>query len=978
MLKKWKLFRGLAGIFCFLFVLFLCVTVIGKENEGSVSRFFGIGAEQSGELTKETTLYKTDYTADGVPTKEGLKKLHEAQKDYIIKVSEEGSVLLYNNNAADGKPALPIAEKANVTLFGTGFQSPVYRGKSNGADYVLTRGINPQKAFQSVFTVNEEVLKAYNGQADNGADDGITLTDAQKATFANYGDAAIVMIKRRGGEGLELLPDNKGVNELAINDNEKKMLTEVKNGNFKKRIALINSGYPMEIECLKDYDIDACMWIGYPGLSGFQGVANLLCGKANPSGKLTDTYAASNKSSAAVQNFGDFQFANGTEQSTRYLIYAEGIYVGYKYYETRYEDLILGGRNADNALGIYESKGGKWNYADEISFPFGHGLSYTTFKQELAETPTYDKEKDEFTVKVKVANTGAVKGKSVVQVYAQVPYIEGKVEKAAIQVAGYGKTGDIEPGKDEIVTVTIDRYLLASYDEKEAKTYILDAGDYYLSVGDDAHDALNNVLAAKGKTGMYDHNGKTVAGDAAKTWKYTLDALDKTTYSKSDTGAEVTNRFTDDPIFASDYNYFKAGTVQYLTRRDWNTFPKRYEGLEVTDRMKDIHQGKFLEEIKPSDPPTLSAIKTEQTGDKVIKFYKMHGVPLTGEYIDASGKKWEVDELWDKFLSQMSLDDMALVTADDFGIKPVKSVSLPTIINQDGPDGVRGNYNNYDKKLSSTLFNSVNLLACTYSHELIRLRGHFTGEDALYLGVSQYWGPGFNNHRTPYGGRNFEYVSEDSVLAYYFAADVVPAMQEKGVICAPKHLAANNQETNRSGVMTFMTEQTLREITLKSFEGAYTIGHTKSTMTSYNAIGACFTARNAALMNEVVRGEWGYDGIFITDAGSCADTPLLTMACGTDMFCLQGQKYKDVVNEVNANNKDGYAMQVLRDSNKRFFYVYANSNAVNGLSESTVISTTTPWWLALLIAIDVIFGVVAVAALGLFVYGGYFRKGDKE
>lgn len=978
MVKKWKLFRGLTTVFCCLFALILCITLIGKKEQGAVSSVLG-GGGSSVEVNAENIVYKSDFTEDGVPTAEGLEKLLEAEYDYIETVSEEGSVLLKNDNAA-----LPLAEKSNVTLFGSGFRRSVFRGISNGAVYDSRHGINAATALKSVFNVNEDVLSAYQGTNTNGGTDGVELTADQKATFTDYNDAAIVMLTRLGGESEDMLPWDElagpgrkeyysGGNQLALNDNEKLMLSQVRDGNFKKRIVLLNTGYPMELEELKDYDIDAIMWIGYPGLTGFHGVANLLCGRANPSGRLTDTYAASTLSSAAMQNFGNFSFEGNNK---RYLIYAEGIYVGYKYYETRYEDSVLDRFNATGAKGVYASADSKWNYADEITYPFGYGLSYTTFTQEFDGESSYDAATDAFTVNVKVTNTGDFAGKSVVQVYAQVPYIERGVEKSAIQMAGYGKTGVLEPGADETVTVTIDRYLLASYDINArggVGGYILDAGDYYLAVGDNAHDALNNVLAAKGAMGMYDQEGNAVSGNADKTWKYTLDERDEESYRLSDTGAEVNNKFTGDPLYATDYNEFETGdTVTYLTRSDWNTFPQTYENLAITDQMIKIHDGDFLEDIKPGDVPDKSEIQTGVTGEESIKFYQMHGVPLTGTYTDANGTEWDAEELWDKFLSQMSLEDMASVTADNFGIQSVDSVALPQITNQDGPDGIKGTYT-ANSDISATLYNSVNLLASTYNHELIRLRGYYTGEDGLYTGVSQYWGTGFNNHRTPYGGRNFEYVSEDSILSYYFAADLVPAMQEKGVICAPKHLAANDQETNRSGVMTFMTEQALRETSLRSFESAYTIGHAKSTMTSYNAIGACFTARNGALMNEVVRGEWGHDGIFITDAGSCSDTPLLTLATGTDMFCLGGSMGRNVVNDVQSQ-PDGYGLQVLRESNKRFFYVYSNSLAVNGLEEDTDTSSSMPWWLATLVSLDVVFAAAAVISLGMFVYTGYIRK----
>lgn len=964
-LKNWKLFRGLSILFVFLFVLMISVTQIGVENAGSVDAFFGIVQEQSGELTPETMRYKTDFTEDGVRSEEGLAKLVAAEKEYVAKVSEEGSVLLKNDN----NNALPLEKNAKVTLFGHAFAEPTYRGISNGSNFSPARGVTPLQAMQTNFEVNQQVYDAY-AAGDDGTD-----VSSLKGTFADYGDAAIVMLTRQDGEGIDPDAANR---ELGINDNEKKMLQAAKDGGFDKIIVLLNSGYPMEVYWAEEYNVDALLWIGYPGDNGFTGVSNILCGEANPSGKLVDTYATDSMSAPSMRNFGNYRFANDAEKS--YVIYAEGIYVGYKYYETRYEDSIINpSSNAAGNAGVYASTSG-WNYAEEVSYPFGFGLSYTSFTQEFDGDPVYDEETDTFAVKVKVTNTGNVAGRSVVQVYAQTPYTDydrqNGIEKSAIQLAGYEKTGELAPagqeGSSETVTVTIDRYLIASYntnlkrDDKVSGGYILDAGDYYLSVGDDAHDALNNVLAAKGASGMTDHEGNTVAGNAAKAWKYTLAELDTESYRYSDSGAEVNNKFTGSELFASDYNEFVPGTVTYLTRSDWNTYPKTYSGLSTTDRINKIHNGDFLDDVKAEldEIPAKSDFENGVYDESdIIKFYEMYGVDIN-------------DPKWDTFINQLTLDQLAQFVCENFGTKPISKFGIDKIYNQDGPDGVKGQYLDSKEYGGATLFNNVGLLSCTYDKELYRLRGYYTGEDCIYLGISQYWGMGFNNHRTPYGGRNFEYCSEDAIIAYTVNAYASKAIEEKGVICAPKHLAANDQEENRGGIMTFANEQSLREITLKSFESGYTIANVRGTMSSYNAIGACYAARNGALLTDIVRGEWGFDGFLITDAGSCTDTPILTMAMGTDQFCLSSGA-KLAMDAINASS-DGYGVQLLRDSAKRILHAYANSVAVNGLAEDTVINESMSWWQVVLYVLDVLFAVIAVAALGMFVYSGYFAKRGKK
>lgn len=708
------------------------------------------------------------FTDDGVRSEEGLAKLVKAEQEYITQVSEDGSVLLKNDDGA-----LPLARQAKVTLFGNAFDKPTYRGISNGSNFSPARGITPLQAFESNFTVNRDVYDAYaNGN------DGSDLTSVE-GTFAEYGDAAIVMLTRQDGEGSDV---DIASRELALNDNEKKMLQTAKDGGFDKIIVLLNSGYPMEVDWVDEYNVDALLWIGYPGDTGFQGVSNILCGLANPSGRLVDTYATDSQSAPAMRNVGDMRFAN--DDSKSYLIYAEGIYVGYKYYETRYEDCVLGQGNANSEAGTYASTSG-WNYAEEVSYPFGYGLSYTTFTQEFDGTPEYDAETDTFTVKVKVTNTGDVAGKSVVQVYAQTPYtqydIENGVEKSAIQLAGFEKTGELAPagqdGSSTTVTVTIDRYLIASYntnlqrDGSVTGGYILDAGNYYLSVGDDAHDALNNVLAAKGAENLTDHDGKAVSGNADKAWKYTLDKLDTESYRYSDTGEEVNNKFTGSELFASDYNEFVPDSITYLTRNNWNTYPKTYSGLTVTDQMAKVHNGQFLDDIKAEldeIPEKSDFVNGEYDENNIIKFYEMYGVDFD-------------DPKWDTFINQLTLDQLAQYVCENFGVRALSKFGLPRIYDQDGPDGVKGQYLDSSEYGGAALFNNVGLLSCTFDKELYRLRGYYTGEDCIYLGVSQYWGMGFNNHRTPYGGRNFEYCSEDSIIAYTVNAITSKAINDRAL-----------------------------------------------------------------------------------------------------------------------------------------------------------------------------------------------------
>ena len=424
--------------------------------------------------------------------------------------------------------------------------------------------------------------------ADKGVYTPVSTYNSLTNTFASYNEAAIVVLSRESGENddLQVNYSDNGTTQsmLAITKNERDLLRLVQqyknNGTFKKVIVLINSANVMEVDWLDEYGVDACMWIGGPGTdNGIYGVADLLTGEANPSGKLADTFSASSLSAPAMQNYVTAQNSYNDN-----LIYAEGIYVGYKYYETRYEDCVLGQGNASGNAGVYASEGSGWNYADEVSYPFGYGLSYTNFTQTLDGVK--DNGDGTLTATVTVTNAGDAAGKSVVQIYAQTPYGDyekrTKVEKSAVQLVAFDKTDEIAPGGSQTLEINVDKYFLAAYDYTQAKTYILSEGDYYLAIGDDAHDALNNILAAKGATGMTDAAGNAASGNADKVYVW-HEAFDDETYSSTATDAEVTNQLDE-----MDWNYWNKGQVTYLTRSDWQgTWPKVYNLTRTSNMVVD-------------------------------------------------------------------------------------------------------------------------------------------------------------------------------------------------------------------------------------------------------------------------------------------------------------------------------------------------------------------------------------------------------
>lgn len=980
--RKTNLWRGLAGIFGLILALFLVLTNLGWYYQGFINDRLGI-TPPTIEGSDDTMRYKSAY---GDFNAENNEKLIAAENQFNITAMEEGAVMLRNENNA-----LPLAEnERSITLLGNSVKDPVYATNGGGSSFKSARGGSLYDAFKSVgFDINDTVFKAYEnsdvsrrssaipGESSIGEVDKSFYTPQLKSSWdSRYNDAAIILLTRYGGEGVDLdsVADKDGVPLLSFHQSEKDLLTMVKeSGKFGKVIVLVNSPFPMDIQWIEDsaYGVDACLAFGAAGDVGFIGIANLLAGKADPSGHLADTYAANSLSAPAMRNFGNFTFTNHTTKyENKYVVYAENGYVGYKYYETRYEDQVLNQRNASSAKGAYESDGG-WNYADEMAYTFGYGLSYASFTQQVQDIQ-WDRDNNKVIAKVKVTNNGVPaassykgKSKSVVQLYAQTPYEPGQAEKPSVQLIGFAKTQPLAAGESEVVTVEADDYLFAAYDKNAVNgadsskkgCYVFDSGDYYFSVGNDAHDALNNILAAKGVTeNLIDEKGNVVAADAELTRKHQLAETDNTTHAKSKaTGEIVCNAFGD-----TDYNYFIPDSVTYLTRADWNTYPDAYTQLAVNDALRTALIGKTY--TKPSDSPAVSSITTGD--DKDIDFIEMVDVAFD-------------DPKWDTFISQLTVQELATICGETMGNAAIKSVNKPANANTDGPKGLGSVYKR-GNKTGITLYVDEVTMASTFNLSLLEERGRLFAEDALYAGYTMIFGPGANWHRTAYSGRNSEYYSEDANMSYLCGAAQVAAMQKGGLIAAIKHLAANDQETNRHGVATFATEQSLRQGSLRCFEGALrdNVGGALGTMTCFNRIGATAGASNAALLKTLLRDEWGFKGVNLTDSSKDASDYVYTSECivgGTDMFNNDADRTGELTKLVK-QGKDGTILKAMQLANKHYYYAYSRSNLVNGLAKGVQVQDFIPWWKPALITIDVLFGVLAVASLALFVLGTYVFK----
>jgi beta-glucosidase len=823
----------------------------------------------------------------------------------------------------------------------------------------------------------------------------------------DYNDAAIVVISRQGSESADILvsePDDDGsgpISGLALHKNEKDMMDVVASSGFGKIIVLVNSPYAIELGWLDDYSVDACLWISTPGSAGFGGVAEILTGIVNPSGQLADTFAADSLSSPAVVNGngntpkwanvdeihdsgiltdGTGQHPLDNENVVSYVnTQQENIYIGYKYYETRYADGVTGQGDALSSVGAFASQGSGWNYADEVCYPFGFGLSYTTFSQEI-ESVKYDEATDTYDVNVKVANVGGVPGKKAVLLYVQTPYgdyeKQNNVEKSAVVLVGYEKSKLLAAGESETLTITVDRYLLASYDQTLAKGYILSGGTSYFAVGGSAHDALNNILSAQGYTGLTDFDGSSIPGNpnGAKTIPTGLPESNNTpdtqAYSHSAaTGMRVTNLFD-----YADYNYYRndtGETIKYLSRQDWSgTFPvKPAEVLLKGAEMETLMQGNVY--TTSADAVPVNSINQNQTNN--LTFVMMKDVP------------WEDEATWNSFLDQFTLEELASFVKDMPGNFPMDKIALPEIRHADGCDsavaafpetlgyGENETPNTYNAGLGSVVYSS--LFTASYNKDIQKRRGELMAEEMLFSKINISSTGGGDLRRTPFSGRNAEYYSEDSNLCSFVGEIELGAMQERGVIGGPKHFTANDQEFMRLGVNIFTTEQALREGSLRGFE--YVLRSDKAnlhnTMTTNVRIGMKWTPLNKELLTDVLRGEWGFTGTTNTDASftwpnGFVGNIIPALMAGTDNNFGNtkddaSQRYLAYINEHN----DGDMVLRLREVVKNCIYAWSHSAGVNGLSSNITIVTVTPGWIYAVYAIDAILAFLLALSAVLFV-----------
>ncbi len=970
---------------------------IANTFSGQINSFLGIQTTQTVQSEEGDGEYPRYYDSEY----SSIEELKAAGLELVEQVEGEGAVLLKNDNVT-----LPI--EGDVSLFGTTAVSPVYGGTGSGAvsaddapnyfDALTAAGLN---------VVNEEFLNWYTDEEygrdyDPGNINEPSWNQIQKSdavdSFGN-GETAVVVFGRIGGEANDLKStghvDGLDGDYLTLNKNERALLEGLKEykdeGRISNIIVLINSANPITTDFIDDeaYGVDAALWVGSVGQTGLYAVADILTGAINPSGSLPDTWWVDNHQNPVMANFGsyfyegneNYTFETGDRVFTKYVVYQEGIYVGYRYTETRYEDVVMGRANV-----------GEYIYEDVVGYPFGYGLSYTTFEMSDMQVEKSGSGLDTvYTVSVDVTNTGDVAGKKTVQIYAQKPYtdydIQNEIEKAAVELVGYDKTEILEPGATERVTVEVPEYFLTSYDALGTGVYILSEGTHYLTAADNSHTATNNILTAKG---MSTADGMTANGNEALTYAVEYD-FDSETYSQAyGTGEEVTSLFA-----TADINRYEGAgdnEVTYLSRNNWagttmmwtandDDENENYVKLTMTD---EIAADVVLDESDlPKNDGNWPVMDSTETAYQLIDLmYDENGDPIAFD-----------DPKWQDLLDQLSFDQLSEISAVGLRMTvAVEEIGKPETLDHNGPSGVTQKYsigpNGYatqtddpNKDMTGTAFPSNNIVSATFNDELVYKVGEIIGEDAMWAGYAGLYGTGVNIHRAPYSGRMFEYYSEDGILTGLIAGVETAAIQSKGVYVYNKHFVLNDQEEQRQGLSTWVNEQALREIYLRAFELPIVNADAKCVMSAFNRLGPIWAGAMPELMTDWLRGEAGMTGFAVTDMydGSYMSKPHEVLA-GNDIPDnypgVTGTAVGEAIDNLGFEfdiyapgeaEENAQIAQAMRTSAHRVLYTVVNSRGMDGIASGTEIISITPWWSTALTVAQIVFAILSLLGAAMLV-----------
>ena len=952
------------------------------------------------------------YTRDITDSAE----LQAAEQAYTRKAGAEGFVLLYNNTE-NGK-GLPVAAGSKLSLFSASSVDLLAGGTGSGVSTISSdmrtalteQGFSVNESLWKFYSDNHSIYTRGGGAIMYGGAEDWSINEAPISAIPDAakqeaeGTIPVFFIARTGGEGRDLgrymgdwtdIEEDKDKHYLEPDSVELGVIQYL-NDNFDNVILVVNTNNAFELGWVKDYEnITAVLWAPGAGGDTCRSIADVLSGNVNPSGHLVDTFAYDAFSSPAMQNMGDMMLVNNGQDVEAGVFYDEGIYVGYKYYETRYFDKMLEQGNA-----------GDYDYSQVVQYPFGYGLSYTTFAWSDFTMSDMDDNGD-IQIQVTVTNTGDVTGRDVVQVYLNAPYTEydrtNHIEKSSVSLVGFEKTGDLEPGASETLTITVNQKDFISYDDVMAKTYILEAGDYLLTAAPNAHAANNNFLAYAGREndGLFG----TPDPDFVGKWTYTYmdnNGVDNKTYSVSSTGTAITNQF--------DHASYDELTPrdQYLTRQDWvGTFPTTHGNQDSQRKSQYSEKNGYTWEVEVSDT-IRDAIKAKGAGASLNPMTEEEAASMAGVYgqdgdlelIDFRGRDFDEVEAeggWDALIDQMEAAELETIIRNG-GYQTLMSVNMgkPRAIDFDGPSGL--NEGGVTHEPYSITYPCATNLAASWDRENSYLHGYYVGEDALaadgnwgdhaYIGIISGWyAPAMNIHRTPFAGRNFEYYSEDGFMSGELALQAATACAEKGVYAYIKHFALNDQEDHRSHVATFSNEQAIREIYLKPFQtciedrpmttimvqqydevtDSFTrteaeIPAVMGVMSSFNRIGCTWAGGDYHLLTSVLRNEWGFDGTVITDydGGGVMDTEQCIRAGGD--LKLTGFEVDAPLDATNPATQY-FARQAI----KHILYTTVNSNAMNGIVHGVAVEALpfANYYIILIVenvvaAALIIWGVVAI------------------
>ena len=985
-------------IMAFLLVLAIVATVVADYFSMSLDTYIGRGNRVVSNPTNtedwDLEYYEQRYTsAQGENGKDG--SLDHAEK--VSKaITDEGTVLLKNSGA------LPLAAGSTVTPFGARYRSPIYGGTGSGKVSTSDERVwTPQEGLEKHFTINKTVEDVINnskpfamsatgyveaepsndGSTFSGAETDIYEYDPQvyEGTEASCeGTVGIVYIGRIGGEGANILatPYYDGTpHNLALTEYEKETVKFAKE-NCDKVVAVINSSNIMELGPIMsgEYECDAIVWIGGPGSTGYESLGDVLAGDVNPSGRTVDIWDADIlNNNPTVQNFGDRAYSNTTDiviwpgyDGIFYYEYEEGIYYGYRYYETADvmdEGFVYGSLGSDGSV----------TEAGQVLYPFGYGLSYTTFEQEIV---SFNDAGDDIEVEVAVKNTGDVDGKEVVQLYMTAPYtqmdIDYEIEKPAKVLVAFDKV-EVAAGATENVTLTFAKEDMASYcytrDNGDGTTgcYVLEEGDYVITLGKNSHDAWGSETATIGETVWYDNSNPRQSEIVAQSqWDDEGNALGFPARAAEDPEAKyiaATNQFP-------DINEYMHTEATILTRSNWkNTFPTAPE------------EGKTLSAERVQAVSVYDVENDPLTGNVSSSVWYQEEAPVSGQdngltLADMRGEDYYSDE-WDLFLDQIDyeseeLTSMLLKAA--FSTGALTDLGKPATSDSDGPQGF--GKTGVDGGVASFAYVTETVVGSTWNIDLAYAYGESIAQEALVLGINGWYGPGLNLHRSAFCGRNFEYYSEDPLLTGMLGAACISGAEENGLVVYTKHFAINVHEGTSVALCAWMTEQAYRETDLRAFELAVknarktiryisdtegtistkTIRGATGMMGAVTMIGTEWQGAGYHLMTNILRGEWGFQGVVVTDMALHAFEGVndKVLRSGTDMkmYFMAGEF---------GDPSSATALWRFRDAVKHVCYAYANSNAVQGAAPGAIVTyTMSPWRIGLIIA-DVIIGVVVVA-----------------